>query len=415
MRETSAAVDLGTSEIRVSLWDMGAQQRIALAAEANPQSAFGSDVLSRLTAAAESPAQAAEIGRFAGNAIAALLRKLCRERDIPLSAIRVIMIVGNTAMLTLLTGEGYRDLLRPGMWRREIACGFADTAAAAKAWGLDPSCGIELVQPLAGLVGSDLTAGIHATRLTDGPSGSLLIDFGTNTEIALWDGNRIWATSAAGGPAFEGCGISAGMPAVDGAVQRVEWSDASGFFSLGVIGNGPPKGICGSGLVDAAVGLLRRGMLTKAGRFKGDASGWTKVQLDDQGAIAVTGRDIDALQRAKAGVAAAQKCLMAQAGTDISGIRRVCVAGAFGNYLNVGNAQVIGLLPPVGGQDVEFCGNTALAGCEMLLSGVAPLTVPAYWHPTVVNMSHVRAYEDMFVESLYLEPWQGAVAAGKKG
>jgi len=133
--------------------------------------------------------------------------------------------------------------------------------------GLSGQVIIRFIPPLGGFIGSDLLAGIIATDLLGQPANSLLIDFGTNSEMALWDGEKLRVTSAAGGPAFEGCGISCGMSGETGAVYRLE-SGQGQSFKLGVIGNGGPVGVCGSGLVDAIAWLRRNDSLDKLGRYR---------------------------------------------------------------------------------------------------------------------------------------------------
>ena len=115
--------------------------------------------------------------------------------------------------------------------------------------GIHPQATVEVIPPCAGFVGSDLLAGVLATRLTDQPGG-LLIDFGTNSEMALWDGRTLWITSAAGGPAFETSQLQCGMPAEPGAIYRVDRQQDSAELQFRVIGEGQAKGLCGSGLID---------------------------------------------------------------------------------------------------------------------------------------------------------------------
>ena len=161
-------------------------------------------------------------------------------------------------MLALLTESDPRTLLLPDSWTLPFDLNPDYAKAWADAIGLSPQAAVEVVSPLAGFVGSDLLAGVVATRLTDQP-GSLLIDFGTNSEMALWDGGTLWVTSAAGGPAFESCGMQCGMPAEPGAIYRVDRQEGSGEMDFQVIGGGEAKGLCGSGLVDLIALLCARG------------------------------------------------------------------------------------------------------------------------------------------------------------
>lgn len=339
------AIDLGTTHIRASLWDRTRKQNVRGALVANPQTRFGKDVLARLAAATESLPRAHELSTLAKDAIGAAISDVCTGAGVPTAAVRDIVIVGNTAMLALLTQEGYADLLNPETWNHRIECVFADPASVCSSWGLEAGCHIEVVQPLAGFVGSDLLAGVLAANLQEGPAGSLLIDFGANSEIALWDGTRLWATSTAGGPAFEWCGIHSGMPAQPGAIWRMKRASTATGFESEVIGNGEPKGICASGLVDAIAYLVESGILSIAGQPSGPARGKNHIALTEKETVFVDRRSVDAFQRAKAGVAAATQCLAADAGMTVADIRRVCVSGEFGSSLNIQNARSIGLLP----------------------------------------------------------------------
>jgi uncharacterized 2Fe-2S/4Fe-4S cluster protein (DUF4445 family) len=412
------AVDIGTTEIRTSLWDRTGRRCLGTHRSPNPQARFGGDILSRLSRAAGSQADAAALGALTGEAIATAIGQLCREAAALRADVREVAIVGNTAMLVLLTGHPAAELLATDSWERRLACAFVDPAAVAESWGLARSCRLRLPEAAAGFVGSDLLAGVFSTGLARGPAGSLLLDFGANTEIALWDGDRLWATSAAGGPAFEWCGSRNAMPARSGAVWRVRAGDGPLGADLEVIGGGEPAGLCASGLVDAIAVLVASGRLTAAGRFSGESRDRVALELTEGGGVAVAAADVDALQRAKAGVAASSGLLLREAGMSAADIRRVCVSGTFGTQLDVANACAIGLLPPVDPAIVELCGNTALAGCGEILCG-PPADDSAWGLPqmTVINMSLRPEFDSAFFGSLHLRPWRAvaALAPGQGG
>jgi len=404
-RDLGVAVDLGTTHIRASLWDRETGENLRGALVPNLQMRFGKDVLARLAAAAESSAQAEEVSMLAQDAIGAAIRDVCAGAGVRALDVCHVAIVGNTAMLALLTREGYANLLNPDSWNREIECVFADPASVCASWGLRADCHIDVVQPLAGFVGSDLLAGVLATELEKGPAGSLLIDFGANSEIALWDGSQLWATSTAGGPAFEWCGIHDGMPAEPGAIWRMKRVSTGTGFRSEVIGNTEPKGICASGLVDAIAYLVEAGTLSIAGQPSGTAKGKNRIALTEEETVVVDRRSVDAFQRAKAGVAAATQCLVAGAGMRVSDIQHVCAGGEFGSSLDIRNAISVGLLPPVDPTAVSLCGNTALAGCGLILRGKSEAASLQREHVNVVNMSYLSEYEEVFIDNLFLRPW----------
>jgi uncharacterized 2Fe-2S/4Fe-4S cluster protein (DUF4445 family) len=400
-----AAVDLGTTHIRASIWNLQTGKHIAGRVGLNPQSWFGADVLTRLMAASESRKSAFEIGDLARNAIRDAILDISKREGMAIQDVVRVVIVGNTAMLALFSGKNHARLLHPDSWMEEFDCLPDDPKAFWQTWGLDAQTQVELVPPLAGFVGSDLLAGILATALPEGPAGSLLVDFGTNSEMALWDGETVWVTSAAGGPAFEGCGISCGMPAEPGAIHTAEWKPGMAKFVFQVIGEGQARGICGSGLVDLIAGLIEMGKLKSNGRFSQptDAEGF----ILGEGAPGITLKiqDIDGFQRAKAAISAGTQCLLEKAGLGLQNLQRIYVGGTFGSDLNLKNAQAIGLLPSIPTENIELCGNTALAGCEfMLLSPDGPAILERLPKKCrVINMSLVSGFDELFMENLFLQ------------
>jgi uncharacterized 2Fe-2S/4Fe-4S cluster protein (DUF4445 family) len=315
-------------------------------------------------------------------------------------------------MLTLLAGKNYAELLQPENWTRPIDCQPQDTNFLRDAWGMGCDADIRIIAPLGGFIGSDLLAAVLATRLVEQPAGSLLIDFGTNSEMALWDGNTLHVTSAAGGPAFEGSGISCGMPGEAGAIFRVQQNGEG--FAVRVLGETVPQGLCGSGLVDAVAWLRRNGKLDKVGRFTDrDSTGF--VLHEGEHRIALLRSDIDVLQRAKAAIGGGVGWLCQQADMALSGLHQVYACGAFGNWLDAHNAQQIGLLPPVGPGEVRLESNAALAGCEMLLlSAAAERTLKdVLVRSKVYNLAEDAAFESLFVNSLYLQPMQASDLGGQ--
>jgi uncharacterized 2Fe-2S/4Fe-4S cluster protein (DUF4445 family) len=398
------AVDLGTTHISVSLWDLQQRQRLCGRIGPNPQSRYGADVMTRLIAAGESPALAGDMARLPLDAIAEALRDMESQQGVRASQVRQVTIVGNTPMLALLSEMDSHVLLRPSSWTQPIECRPASTAAWASRMGVHPEATVEVVSPVAGFVGSDLLAGVLCTGLTDRP-GSLLIDFGTNSEMALWDGKTLWVTSAAGGPAFESCGSRCGMPVAAGAIYHVARQDGSSQLQFQVLDGAAAKGLCGSGLVDLIAVLRETAELTPAGKFTRPQPEGFLLQ-EGEPSIRLTVQDVDTFQRAKAGIGVGLRKLMAAAPMRAAELQRVCVCGLFGEHLDCGNAQAIGLLPEVPIERVELCGNTALAGCErLLLSPQAAADLRELrQRATIVSLSHAPDFEMLFMESLYLRP-----------
>lgn len=397
------AIDLGTTQISLSLWDLKRGHRLHSRIGPNPQSHYGADIVTRLIAAGESPENAQRLARLPLEAVAEAFQQM-RSPGEPQEIVQVA-VVGNTAMLALLTGAKSRPLLQPHNWTRPMVFRVEQPETWVSVLGIHPQAAVEIVSPVAGFVGSDLLAGVVATRLTEQPGG-LLIDFGTNSEMALWDGQTLWVTSAAGGPAFECCGIQCGMPAEPGAIYRFGEPHGSDGLHFQVLGGGEAKGFCGSGLVDLIACLRQSGELTATGGFASPqhADGYVVLQTDP--AICLTKRDVDTFQRAKAALGAGVTTLLARAQLSATELSRICVCGAFGQNLNVRNAQRIGLLPDTPPEGVELCGNTALAGCERLLLSPAESAKLASIRKqaAIINLAEEPDFDALFLENLYLRP-----------
>jgi uncharacterized 2Fe-2S/4Fe-4S cluster protein (DUF4445 family) len=399
------AIDLGTTQVSLSLWDLKRGRRLHGRIGPNPQSVYGTDVVARLIAAGESPENARQLARLPLEAIAGALLEMCARAGCQPQEVVQAAFVGNTAMLSILTGADSRQLLQPHNWTRPMEYRIENPHTWVSLLGIHPQATLEVISPLAGFVGSDLLAGVLATRLTEQP-GNLLIDFGTNSEMALWDGQTLWVTSAAGGPAFESCGMQCGMPAEPGAIYRFGRSQGSEEFYFEVLDGGEAKGFCGSGLVDLIACLRDSGELTSVGSFESPRhkDGYAVPRTDP--VIRLVKKDVDTFQRAKAAIGAGVSAMLARAQMSAAELSRICVCGVFGRNLNVRNAQRIGLLPDSPPERVELCGNTALAGCERLVlsperdSEIATLRERS----AIINLCQTSDFDGLFLENLYLQP-----------
>ena len=398
------AVDIGTTHISVAFCHRHSGHRLAMRFGPNPQAGFGSDILNRLMAATDSTASATELQTLVVNAIGEALLDIATSEGLPLHEVGQLSIVGNSAMLTLLCGNDGHTLLNPKTWAAPVNCIPEKIEDWRKVWNLTDLTQIDVVQPLAGFVGSDISAGLVHACITGHPDPVLFIDFGTNSEMALWDGERFLATSASGGPAFEGMGISCGMAAEVGAISRIESRKHCGEgWHYEVIGGGKPEGICGSGLVDLVALLRRDEILTEAGQFSDTTQ--TAFLLPDT-SLRLTKHDVDQLQRAKGAIATGFELLCVEAGITTDHISEVLVGGAFGRTLNAVNAIAIGLFPPVAQTRVRLLGNSALNGCQdLVVSTEARKCLEEIQKLcTVINLSSRPQFEDAFIENLYLRP-----------
>jgi uncharacterized 2Fe-2S/4Fe-4S cluster protein (DUF4445 family) len=403
-----AAVDLGTTHICLSVYELLSGKWLAGRHGLNPQMSHGSDVMTRLVAASGSPERALAMSRQVVTAMGEGLLDIAAREGIDIQRVVRLTIVGNTPMLALLSGKNHDLLLQPSHWMRPVDCLPHRPDRWALPLGIHPRAGIDVIPPLAGFVGSDLLAGVVGTHLIENGPGGLLVDFGTNSEIALWDGRVLRVTSAAGGPAFEGSGISCGMPADPGAIHRV--SLRKGALDFAVLSDGEPRGICGSGLVDLIAALVRSGRLTDKGQFAPDVPRAGFVLARGAQSMVLTKRDVDLFQRAKAAIGTGIQVLLTQAAMELKDLRRIYVGGLFGRFLDVVNAQEIGLLPAIPPERVDLCGNTALAGCaQALLSSAADQSLKELTDQTrIINLSRWPDFDDLFLTHLYLQPMGGA-------
>ncbi|WP_236610450.1 ASKHA domain-containing protein [Methanosphaerula palustris] len=401
------AVDLGTTHINISLYNLVAGKRLAGRVGQNPQMDSGSDIMTRLVVASGSIEQANRLSRQVREAIGEALQDIASRDGINLLQVVRFSLVGNTAMLALLSGRNYDLLITPGHWAGDIECLPQDPGAWAAEWEIDPDAAIEILPPLAGFVGSDLLAGVLATHLTDSREKSLFIDFGTNSEMGVWDGEVLWVTSAAGGPAFESNGFTCGMPAEPGAVYRVRFRDET--LSLSIIAGDDLRGLCGSGIIDLIAGLVERGIVTEKGQFAPEYSDEGFVVSKHDPRIVLKKSDVDLFQRAKAAIGTGIQVLLEKGGMDPSDIEHIYIGGIFGHFLDIKNAQKIGLLPMIAPDRIHLCGNTALKGCEMAL--LSSQAVDKLKHirriARFINLSECRNFDDIYLENLYLQPFWG--------
>jgi uncharacterized 2Fe-2S/4Fe-4S cluster protein (DUF4445 family) len=417
---TVLAIDLGTTNISLALAQPGTRPgttgdgthadtgtRLGQLVLPNPQIAWGTDVMTRLLAAADSPSDAASLQRAVVVGIGRAVGEVCAGAGLAPIDVTSVAVVGNTAMLALLTGRRFALLLDPSHWMTFVDCEPVPRAFLRRSWGLSAGATIEILPSLAGFVGSDLLAGILYTRLRDVPEPALLTDIGTNSEIALWDGQQIWATSAAGGPAFEGVGVECGMAALPGAVMTVRL-DPGGRWQVETLGGGTPVGICGCGLVDVIALLRQDGRLSDIGRMNNVPG--NRIHLPGT-SLSITTKDVDLLMRAKAAIAAGCELLGQQAGIGAGELVSVQVAGAMGAHLDPRHAMEIGLIPPVDLGRVRIRGNTALAGCEeyLLSPQVRRAAQEARGQVLVSNLASADSFEESFFANLPLRPqrpWQ---------
>lgn len=341
-----AAVDIGTTTLVLELFDLKTGRALGTAARMNPQRSVAADVMGRIGAAMAGQGEMLQ-SQIQG-AIAQMLEEVCGTACVEKTEVDVMVVAGNTTMLYLLTGRNPECLSHAPF--------AADTLFGGEARLLDirayyPPC-------MNAFVGADITCAVLASGMHKRSQISLLCDIGTNGEIALWKDGRLYVTSTAAGPAFEGAGISCGCGSVNGAIDRV-WVD-NGAVCAHTIGDVPAVGICGSGLIDAVAAFLETEQIDETGACDEDT-----LPLRD--GIALLPQDIRAVQLAKAAIAAGIQTLLETAGVSEDQVTTLYIAGGFGSHLNVASAAAIGLIPPALQDRVQVIGNGSLTGAASIL------------------------------------------------
>lgn len=338
------ALDIGTTTLALQIVRLSTGEVVGRASDRNPQTTLAADVMGRIRAATEGQAQILRSSLLA--AVRDMTKEACRQAGVSPAAPREAVVTGNTVMLHLLCG------------RPVDALGHAPFAAR---WLFDETVDLEGVPAylppcMDAFVGADVSCAVLSSGLCRHRC-ALLADVGTNGEIALFRDGKLYVTSTAAGPAFEGAGISCGMNNVPGAVTRVTLSQ--GELRLATVGGAPPRGVCGSGLLDAISVFLKTGLIS--------GSGATLGPLTLAPGLSLTPQDVRALQLAKAAVAAGMTTLLETAGVGWEEVERLYLAGGFGSHFSVSSAVDVGLLPPGIADRVSVIGNAALAGATMLL------------------------------------------------
>jgi uncharacterized 2Fe-2S/4Fe-4S cluster protein (DUF4445 family) len=376
------AVDVGTTTVVGYLFDLGSGNLAGVNSALNSQASYGSDVVSRIEHAIQNPEGLEQLKAEVVATINRIIEKLCDLKNISNREIYSLYLVGNTPMNHLFWGISPCFLARfpyNPLTVKALGVSAGDTDVQ-----MNPLGRVFSLPLISGFIGSDtvgviLSTGLHKSRLP-----RMAIDIGTNGEIVLTDGKAMVACSCAAGPAFEGAHIQCGMRGTSGAIDRVYLSD--GEIRYHVIDEVPPKGICGSGLVDAVKVMLTAGLLNNNGKLLDREAvanprlarlirreKYAQLALTGEHkpiggeAVVVTRKDISELQLAKGAMRAGINILMDKLGLRESDIREVYLAGGFGNYVNPASAVTIGLLPVFPNAKITPVGNAAGSGAKMAL------------------------------------------------
>jgi uncharacterized 2Fe-2S/4Fe-4S cluster protein (DUF4445 family) len=368
------AVDLGTTTVVAELVEIVTGNVLASRLAYNAQRQFGADVTSRMMYA-EKPGGLAGLRQAVLSTLNELIGSLCAETERAADGIAAVVTAGNTVMMHLLLG------FDPSSIRRDpyvpAINAFPVFSAVEVGLNVHPGAPLYLIPAASGYIGGDVTAGVLATGIADREELTILVDIGTNGESVLGNHDFLLACSGSAGSAFEGCGLEWGMAAQPGAIDHV-WME-NGRLSYRTVAGEPPRGICGSGLIEALGAFLQADMINRNGKVNLSApctrreethpevvlapAGETAVGRD----IALRQADIENLIRDKAALFAGSRILLANAELSFADVAEILIAGNFGQSLAVEQAVRIGLLPDVPRERIRFIGNSSLAGARTAL------------------------------------------------
>ena len=415
------AYDLGTTTVVATLLDLNTGTPVAVKSMLNKQQPFGADVISRISATMMDATALDRLRGFAQQTLAELSAEVCEEAGVNPLNVYEVALAGNATMTQLALGIDPEPLgVAPFIM---VSASFPDVQASELGINVHPRAKAVIMPSLGAYVGGDIVAGALASGMDRDKRLRLFIDVGTNCEIILGDGEKILATAAPAGPAFEAASIKCGVRAASGAIETIKVVD--GDLEIGTIENTKAIGICGSGLVDACACLVQLGLLDNSGRFVTPEEAaiaapkvahrlveregervfvltWGGTEGDLNDCVFLTQRDVRELQFAKAAIATGWALLLEEFGVAESEVQQVLLAGSFGSYLSPASAVKIGLVPKLPVMRIVSAGNVAGEGAKMVLlsaqernGAMALLDEIDY-----IELSDRADFNDKFVERL---------------
>ena len=399
--------DIGTTTISGQLVNLNSKKILGTKATYNQQAVFGSDVITRIVYAAKTDGLE-KLHIAVSDTMNQIIADLVNEHKVDLNDVSCIVCSGNTTMIHLLLS------MDPSHIRRQPyvpTANFLPVLRAAEAGiNINPRGLLSCVPGVSSYVGGDTTAGILSSGIYQKEDPCILIDIGTNGEIVLGNRDFLVACAASAGPAFEGSGVTSGMRASSGAIQKISINKNDFSVKYSTIQDKLPRGICGSGYIDLLSEMLETGIIDKGGKIKATGK---RIRSTDNGVefvvcfkediqaaadIVINEADIENLKRSKGAIYSATSILVKHLSLEFSDIAKIFIAGGFGTYLDIEKAIRIGLLPDLERSKFIFIGNSSLAGArEILLSSQALSLADA--------LALKITYFELSVDSGYMEEY----------
>jgi uncharacterized 2Fe-2S/4Fe-4S cluster protein (DUF4445 family) len=398
------AMDLGTTTIVLRLFDLESGELVADASLENPQRFAGSDVMARIAYDSAHP------GKLLMRTLAGYLSRAIREFPVDPRTIYELVVVGNSTMRDIFFRQDVYSIGQSpyqSITELEVAAGQRTSTSLVQSGRksllpIHPEARVYGAPIMSGHLGADAAACMLAIDLAHEERLVAIMDIGTNTELILGNRHRILAASCPAGPAFEGGAIACGMPGLEGAIESVSLN-GGGDFHLGVIGDQPPSGICGSGLVELLSELVRTEQMNEMGRFEDGAD---RVVLDILHDVYLLERDVNELAQAKGANMAGLQTVFSNYGLQFDDVEVFYVAGGFGRHINIDAARRIGLIPALADSKIVKVGNAAIEGASMALLSIAKRQE---LEQLVKQVEHCRLethpkFFDFFVEGCQFKP-----------
>lgn len=394
------AIDIGTTNISILLSKLSDGNIINAKHVINAQIAFASDVVSRINLCLHDKSFVSTLEAcLIDKSILPSIDSIIKESTIKPESIEHIAISGNTTMLHLLCGEDPSSL---GTYPFNTV--FID-AIQTSFEKLAPHCGKDttinskttILPGFSAFVGADIIAGIYALDMHTNPDNTILVDIGTNGEIALKTPQAIFVTSTAAGPVFEGFGLECGVTAIDGAINEIYFEDGDILFKT--VNSLEPLGICGSGYISFLANARKASLIDSLGKFENGQ----EIKIKNSN-IVITQSDISRLLQAKASIASGIQILLKTANLTEREIKKVYLAGSFGSNLKIDYAINSGLLGNFEPSQIECVGNSSLAGCYKYIMQNAPLDElkKIASSGVTLNLNQYPDFADWYIDSLYL-------------
>ena len=385
-----AAVDLGTTTVALSLYRLSDGACLGSRSRWNVQSGFGADVITRIGCCIDAPDGLSELSSMIRGQISEMMLDVCRENSVELTEVEELFLAGNTAMQHIFAAVDPSGIAAAPY----TPATYFDDGKPLMLGNIP----VYLSPCVSAYVGGDITAGLLGSEIFERAGRSLFIDVGTNGEMALGGRDGFVTCAVASGPAFEGAGISCGMPAAKGAVSRVELCGDELYYE--VIGGGEAEGLCGSGLLDLAACLTELGYIDESGCLEDNEDGEAVFYLSDK--VYLTQRDVRQLQLAKAAVAAGIRLLTEAEGLSFDDLDTLYLAGGFGNRMRPESAVKIGMLPEKMLGRIKTVGNACLAGAERALldPGSRNKLIDIKSSCKYIELSSHTGFNDCFVDEM---------------